>query len=181
LTALLEKLFELISLWFWHLMPFVVMGDDQCGLVRRLGRYRRDLSPGLNWKWPVIENGMTETAALGSMTLREQTLATKDRKQITLRGVLAWRVVNPRAFILECDGAQSVINDVGCCVISELVPEFEAWNLLNGDATEPMLRKMRARARKWGIKVEAFGLVDCVETTAYRVITSAPIDLPSGS
>jgi membrane protease subunit HflK len=181
MTLLVEKLLDFLREFIVYFLPFQILGDDQCGLIRRFGKYRRSLKPGWNWKWPVFETAMTEIAALGSMTLREQTLTTRDGKQITLRGVLTWKVSDPKKYILGCDNAQSVVNDVGCCVIAELVPSCDSAEVLSGEGFSDRLeRRMRARARRWGITVDSFGLVDRVQTQAYRLITSAPIDLPTG-
>jgi len=173
MTALFEKLFELIQAFWSYIIFWHVLGDDQCGLIRRLGKYHRTMSAGWNWKLPLIEQALSETSALGSTVLREQSLTTLDGVQVTLRGVLTWRVVDARKFILDCDNAQSVVNDVGCGVIAELVPDLPAKEILGHDTSIKKLRdKVRTRAEKWGIKVEYFGLVDCVQARTYRFITS---------
>ena len=42
-------------------------------------------------------------------------------------------VVGAREYILGCDNAQSVINDVVCGVLAELVPNYPAADVLRGD------------------------------------------------
>lgn len=171
MTVLFEKLFELIQAWIAYLLPWTVLGDDQCGLVRRLGKYHRDLEPGFNWKWPLIEQAMTETSALDSTVLREQTLTTRDNKQVTLRGVLTYRVVDARKYILGVDGPESVINDVGAAVIAEVVPNHTLKQVLETEEfNAELLRKVRLRSRKWGVTVDSFGLIDRVSTRAIRLI-----------
>lgn len=172
MTAIFEKLFELVQAFWNYLVPWAVLGDDQCGLIRRLGKYRRDMRPGLNWKLPIFEQAMSETSALDSTVLREQSLTTSDGAQITLRGVLTWRVINARQYILDCGDAQSVVNDVGCGVIAEIVPDYSAEEILQGDVVLKKLRdRVRTRAEKWGVRVEYFGLVDRVRARTYRIIT----------
>jgi regulator of protease activity HflC (stomatin/prohibitin superfamily) len=171
MSLLIEKLFDLLREWFLYLLPFYVMGDDQCGLVRRFRLYHRNLKPGWNWKIPVLESTHTEVAALDSTVLREQTLTTSDGKSITIRGCIAYRVVDPRKYILDCATAVSVINDVGCCVLAEIVPTLESEMLLKGEIDEFLLQAMRKRARRWGIRLESVGLVDRVQTRTYRILT----------
>lgn len=173
MLGILEKIFDLLRGAWIYLLPFYVLGDDQCGLVRRVGIYHRDLRPGLNWKWPVIEQVLVETSTLDSTVLREQTLTTKDGKQVTIRACIAYRVVNPRKYILDCDSAASVINDVGCCVVAELIPEVDLEHVLTGSIEYDLLQAMRSRARKWGVKVESVGLVDRVQTRTYRLLTGS--------
>lgn len=115
---------------------------------------------------------MTDVSALDSTVLREQTLTTKDGRKVTLRGVLAYRVIDPRKYILECATAESVVNDVGCGVVAEVIPGFEAAEILGSeDLCKKLLTMMRKRAKHWGVHVESFGLVDRVESETYRIVT----------
>lgn len=173
MIELVLKLIEFIQTWFWVVSPIVICGDDQRGVIRRRGIYSRDLVPGINWKWPLLEAHLVEISALDSIMLREQTLTTKDGYQVTLRGVIACRVVDPRKYILDCATASSVINDIGSCVIGEVVPDFTLDEVLRGtDFSGKLLTAMRRRGKKWGIDVESVGLVDRVQTKAYRLINS---------
>lgn len=175
MTTLFEKLFEILAacwvrLVFWH-----ILGDDQCGLIRRLGCYHRDLTQGWNWKWPLVEEALAETSALDSAVLREQTLTTRDGKQVTLRGVLTYRVVDARKYILGVDGPESVINDVGAAVISEVVPLCTLQEVLEQEEfNEKLFQQVKKRARKWGVAVDSFGLIDRVATRTYRFIGVSP-------
>lgn len=179
MATLFEKLFELMQAFWSYIIFWHVLGDDECGLIRRLGKYHRDMKPGWNWKLPLAEQPMSETAALGSSVLREQSLTTKDGKPVTLRGVVTWRVTDARKFILDCDSAQSVITDVGCGVIAELVPDFTAEEILShADSIKQLRKTVRERGKKWGITIEYFGLVDCVQARTYRIITSDHHDGP---
>lgn len=172
MTDLLLKLIDLVVSWFWYLMPFAVLGDDQVGLIRRFGKFKRYMRPGLNWKWPIIETPMAECSALDSTTLREQSLTTKDNVAVTVRGIIAYRVVDPRAYILGTATAISVMNDVGCCVIAEVIPLFDANDVLLGENFQRELtRKVKARAKRWGVAVESVGLAERVAAPVYRLIT----------
>lgn len=167
----IQKIIDLIAAWLGHLVPWAILGDDQVGLVRRLGKYHRDLRHGFNWKIPVIEIAYAETSALDSTVLREQSLTTSDNVQVTLRGVIAYRVVDPRKYILDCATAISVMNDVGCCVIAELIPEHSAEEVLRGSGfMKELLRRTRVRARRWGVEVDSVGIVDRTAAPAYRLI-----------
>lgn len=166
-----ERLFDLLAGLWRYLLPFVVLGDDQVGLIRRLGVYHRDLRHGLNWKWPVVEQELIETSALDSAVLREQSLTCKDGVQVTLRGVITYRVVNPRAYILDVDNPLTVINDAGCAVIGELIPELDSTEVLSGtEFMSKLTRRVRARAKRWGIDVDAVGFVDRTKARTIRLL-----------
>lgn len=153
-------------------MPWCIVDDNETGIVLRLGQYKRDAPPGLNWKLPLVEDVIVTSAALDSTALREQTLTTADLQQVTVRGVMTYRVSNPRRYILEVEDPESVVNDIGCSLIAEAVPFLSCDEVLTGDSFARELRKkMRARAKKWGVEVEAFGLMDRTKTRAFRLIS----------
>ena len=106
--------------------------------------------------------------------MREQSLTTSDNVQVTVRGVLTYRVVDPRKYILDCGNAVEVVNDVVCCVIADIVPKLTASEVLHEDAfTKELLRKVKLRGKRWGIEVDACGLVDRVATPTYRIIAGS--------
>src|SRR5687767_618690 len=109
MTDFIKEFFGLIVSWIAYLTPFAVLEDDRVGLIRRLGKFKRYMKHGWNWKWPLIEFAMSECSALDSTTLREQSLTTKDSVAVTVRGIIAYRVVDPRAYILGTATAISVM------------------------------------------------------------------------
>lgn len=180
----IQKIIDLVAAWFGYLVPWVILGDDQVGLVRRLGKFHRYLEHGWNWKVPVIEEAFAETSALDSTVLREQSLTTVDNVQVTLRGVITYRVVEPRKYILDCATTISVMNDVGCCVIAELIPELTGDDVLRGTAfMKELLRRTRTKARRWGVEIDSVGIVDRTAAPVYRLIAGQsrlPNDLTAG-
>jgi len=168
---LLDRLFALLLDAWRLLVPWAILGDDQVGLVRRLGVYRRDLRHGWNWKLPLIEAAMSETSALDSARLPEQSMTTRDGVQVTIRGVLTYRVVDARQYILGVDSPASVINDAGAAAIGELVPELDAAEVLTGpEFLSKLTRRVRARAKRWGIEVDAVGLADRTRARTLRLM-----------
>jgi regulator of protease activity HflC (stomatin/prohibitin superfamily) len=171
MTPFLERLIELLAQWWARIVPWYVLGDDLVGLVRRLGVFHRDLHHGFNWKWPVIEEAMAAIAALDSTVLREQSLTTLDGVQVTLRCVLTYRVVDARQWILAVNDPESVLNDAGCLAVSELVPELSSFEVLQGEEfLTKLTRRVRARAKRWGIAVEAVGMSDRSAAPTYRIM-----------
>jgi len=171
MVEILQKLIELFQLWANKLRPWIILGDDQVGLVRRLGVFHRYLRHGLNWKIPLIEEAFAETSALDSTVLREQSLTTVDGVQITVKGVITYRVVDARKYILDCATAISVMNDVGCCVLADVIPEKTGDEVLRGaDFQRELLRRVKLRAKRWGVEVDSVGLIDRTQATAIRII-----------
>jgi regulator of protease activity HflC (stomatin/prohibitin superfamily) len=171
MTPLLDRLLDLLASWYAYLVPWAILRDDQVGLVLRLGRVRRTMVKGWNWKWPIIESVMIETSALDSIVLREQSLTTRDGVAVTVRGVITYRVVDPQRYIIDVDNPLTVINDAVTIAIGELVPELDAPEVLQGGGFQSSLtRRVRARAKQWGIEVQSVGLADRTRARALRLM-----------
>lgn len=180
MVEILQKIIELFQLWARKLIPWVILGDDQVGLIRRLGIFHRTLRHGLNWKIPLLEEAFAETSALDSTVLREQSLTTADGVQVTVKGVITYRVVNARKYILDCATAVSVMNDVGCCVLAEVIPEKMSDEVLRGtDFQRELLRRVKLRAKRWGVEVDSVGIIDRTQATAIRLIGGGDRQLAS--
>lgn len=169
--TIIERLLDLLTDWIGYLVCWYICEEDEIGIVQRIGMYKRDLKPGWNWKWPIVETTTTVSRALCSTVLEEQTLTTKDGHSVTVRGILTYRVNNARRFLLDVEDAESVINDVGCSVVAECVPRANLEEVMTGARFAKDLRKcMRSRGCKWGIRVITFALMDRVKSRCYRII-----------
>lgn len=174
LGSFFDRFIEFIEKVWRFIWPIRVLDDDQRGLIRRFGCYHRPMKLGLNWVAPfMIEEACTCNAAWDSEKFEQQNLTTKDGKAIKIRGVMTYRVIDARKYILEINAPESVINDVGGTVLAEIVPKFTADEVLGIDnearkGNEKFLleaaRKMRVRAKKWGLEIDSVGLADRVAT-----------------
>lgn len=171
MNELFTKLFDLLLAAWSLLVPWTILTDDACGLVRRLGVTNRVLTRGWNWKWPVIEQALEVCSALDSIALREQSLTTRDGTQVTLRVVITYRVIDPVKWIVEVDNPETVLNDAGCLAASELVPELDAAEVLQGtEFVSKLARRVRARAKRWGVEIDGVGLADRTAAPTVRLM-----------
>ncbi len=171
MTDFLQWLLERLRELWGYIVPWAILPDDECGLVRRFGVTKRVLSHGWNWKWPFVEIALTAVSAFDSYALREQSLTTRDGQQVTLRGVITYNVVDPYKWIVAIHETDSVLNDAGCIAIGELVAELTADEVLRGkDFLGVLTRRVRARAKRWGIEVDAGGLVDRTAAPTVRLM-----------
>ncbi len=114
---------------------------------------------------------MMAVSAVDSYALREQSLTTRDGVQVTLRGVLTYRVIDPHKWIVQVNDPESVLNDAGCIAVGDLVPGHDAKEVLHGEEFIGLLtRRVRARAKKFGIEVDSVGLADRTQATTFRLM-----------
>jgi len=106
----ITKLFE----WIWdlcerYIMPFVIVRDYEAGVVLMLGKYKRTLGRGLNWKCPLIEESLTCLIKAETTETQPKTIITKDSKTISITFVGRYEVYDEKKFLLEANDAASNI------------------------------------------------------------------------
>jgi len=106
-----EKLVAYISERIDRLLPWVELTDTDAGIVLRFGKYSRSVGPGLNLKWPIIEQVLTETIVITTLPLRSQTLTTKDGKSVVVSSIVKYAIKDVKPYLLEIWDAVDVLGD----------------------------------------------------------------------
>ena len=145
--------------------------------MRRLGVPHRTVSPGLIWKWPVLEIVEVEDARDYSMLCDPQSLRTKDGVDVVLRVAVTFNVTDARRYTLNvCDG-RSNVQDLVAGELGWLVPRRASRDVLGGTLTAELERRACKKSAKWGLYVSEVKFLDAVAASSFRVwqnaITSA--------
>lgn len=171
MSALFEKFAEFIKHYFWLIMPFFVLGDDEIGHTRKWKIYRKPMKHGWNWKCPFMHEAQKESAALQSSVLSIQSLFTNDGREVSLKLGMAHRVVDSRKYILGLADSDTVLNDVLCGPVSKLVPQTAMKEILTGeDFLATLLKKAKVRSKRLGVEVDDVWLIDCCPAATHRIL-----------
>lgn len=171
MAEILVRIIEWLREQWARVQPWRIIQEDEVGLILRAGRFHHEIGPGWNWKLPLLDTVRYTTSALDTNLLPKQTLTTKDGQTVCLQGIITFKVVDARKYILDVNEPDSVLNDSGVAAIARLAPQFTADEILTGGAFLRALRlEVRRRAVPFGIHVKAFGLADRVKLRAYRLI-----------
>lgn len=163
---LLDFILNFIGLFrFWHAMP-----TEYAGFIRRFGVPKRDLKPGLNFMLPFnIETTTTVDMRQWSDVLPPQSLRTKDGVDIVVRLMVAYRVHDPRTFVLEVFDATNNIQDLAMGTLGSAVAKARASDVYSGVVLEKVRDRIIRAAAKWGIEVVKVQLTDTTPAPSYRL------------
>jgi regulator of protease activity HflC (stomatin/prohibitin superfamily) len=103
-----------------------------------------------------------------TVDLLSQTLTTKDGKNIVLKGIIRYKIEDPKKYLISVNSARDVLVDTVQGVIKNVIEDF-TW----GDATKLdtlITEKSKVMVEDWGIKVESVTLVDFSLIKTYRLI-----------
>jgi len=107
-----DRIFDFIAdAWEW-LIPWVIIDQYEQGVVLRLGKFKRVVNPGLSFIFPFgIEEVKYETVVRQTSYLDPQSLTTKDGKSVTLAGIIIYKIIDIRKFLLDIDDGEDDMNN----------------------------------------------------------------------
>ena len=71
---MIERLIDIIVGVWDELVPVVVVDAYEAGVILRLGKYHKDLKPGLNFKVPFIDSPIGTVVVTTTLHLDPQTI-----------------------------------------------------------------------------------------------------------
>lgn len=157
---------------FWRLLAFWAIRDrsiGQIGFIVRLGTPKRNLKPGWNWKWPVVEEAVLEDGRAYAYILDPQSLQTGDGKPIVVRLSVTCRITNVRRYVGSVYDGRSNVQDVAAGELGDIVAASDAGEVLSGEVLPEVLRRVRLVAKKWGMAVDSVKFVDAASTRSLRL------------
>jgi regulator of protease activity HflC (stomatin/prohibitin superfamily) len=163
------KILELLLAW-WHALRFwEILDVEERGFVRRFGKPARDLKPGFNLKWPLLESSCTENAQEGVYVLDPQSLRTSDGVELVLRCSVTFRIVDMRKYYLEAWGALNNIRDLVAGEVGEAVRKAAANDVYSGKTLKAAEKSSRKYAKEWGILIVRLRSIDSAKGRSMRL------------
>lgn len=165
-----DKLIEwIISIWD-QLLPYVIINQQDNGTRLRFGRFKEILQPGIHWKLPFFDHIAEQTIVWTTHSLPAQSLTTKDGKDIVIKGVIKYRVVDMKTFSLEVWDAIDAISDMTQGIIFDIVKE-RTWDELQHDNLKTKITRLaKNEAKRWGIEIETVTLSDLAKIRSIRLL-----------
>lgn len=166
---MISQLLSFLAQFWRQLLPWCVLDSEQVGFVRRLGVPRRTLQPGLSFKWPLLEAAEIEDGRSYVYILDPQSVRTIDGVQVVVRISVSTRVVDAQRYFLKVYDGRSNVQDVACGDLADAIQGATAEEVLGGRILPAVLRRVRATARRWGMRVDSIKFVDSSEAPSVRL------------
>lgn len=177
---LLDLILDFLGLFqFW-----VVIDEYERGVVKTLGKRRRKnrwyqfwmrsdvtLGPGLHFVWPLgIDEILVDNVVPCVDEFDEQSLTTKDGKSVTLNVVVMWSISDVEKILFEVEDSDSALEESVCGTVGEAVEGATWTELTGGKFSAAIERKVRARVRKWGMKIHSVQFKNLTQSRAIRLL-----------
>jgi regulator of protease activity HflC (stomatin/prohibitin superfamily) len=105
--------------------------------------------------------------------LLPQTLTTKDNKNIVLKGIIRYKVNDPKKYLMTVNSAKDVLVDTVQGIIREIIEDY-TWGS-DVELNDLITEKSEVAVEIWGIKVESVTLVDFGIIRTYRLMSDVKL------
>ena len=165
LTKIVDALLNALDLFrFW-----VVLYEYERGVILRLGRFHRELGPGLHWRIPFrVEELRFVNVRRQTSTSWEQTLTTTDASTITVGFDCLIEVRSPQQVLLQMDDWTRVAYNATKITVARAVERVPLKEALNGSFCDDVRQAVEASLAAHGIGLLDFALTERCRSRAYR-------------
>lgn len=177
-----DKLFELLSEVWAHLLPFTVIDPYEGAVLLRLGRFHRVLEGGhFYWRIPfgvdrlIPEHVVPRTERIGGLAT-----TTIDGKAIGFDAVVTYRISDVKKATLEVSDLKDAIAD-SCAGIIGTELSNSTWNdIVHGNTVDLLTAACRKRGFRWGVEIQQVQLTGVAPVRNFRVSLSGHGHATSG-
>lgn len=178
-----DKLVDLLVSWIKLFFFLYTLHPFQRGIVLRLGKYVKDVGPGIHWRWPFdIDEILYEHVAADSIVIGPQSLTTRDDVTVVVSVLVSFQVSDVRIVLLETSGVQKILQRATYGVVADFVTKH-TWAQLRDVASDEgkdldldneIAKAARRRAKKQGVHIFDIQFSDLTKSRSVRLIGSLP-------
>ena len=125
-------------------------------LVERLGRYHRQLSPGLNFIVPLVDQiVMEDTTREQFLDIKPQNVITKVNIYLEVDAILFWRITDMVKSFYEIDDLQGSLTQLATTTLREVIAQntLEQTNTSRMEMDAAILNKLNQITEDWGVQI----------------------------
>ena len=168
-----DKLIDLIIHWFNYITPAVIIPNYEEAVLLRNGHFKKVLGPGFHVKLPIFDEVITQHVVVTTLSLSAQSLYTKDKQNIVVKGVIKYRIADVKTFLLEVFDAQDALSDMTQSIIKNIIISSSLEQCIDPEMDNVLTKKVRAEARKWGVDIQQVTLTDIAPIRSFRIINDS--------
>jgi regulator of protease activity HflC (stomatin/prohibitin superfamily) len=166
-----DKLIDLIIQFIELFRFWCVILQYEGGIILRLGKFHRMLTPGFHWMWPFnIEMMHYTDVNMYTRIVGPQSLTTQDDKSLIVSVVITMQVEDVKKFILDCVHGHSVVEDATYGAVATLIHSLTWDQIMQADVARQLEIIVRRQAKKYGVNILQLQLVDLSRSKSLRLM-----------
>jgi regulator of protease activity HflC (stomatin/prohibitin superfamily) len=170
LDGLIRLLEWLGDKWETNLSPYFIISDYEGGVLLRLGKYKKTLKRGSNWKYPLIDSIVSTNIAINTYAISNVNITTLDNKTVTVSGILEIDIFDVKKYLIDINDADSNAADLARGIIADYLSDC-TWEEVKDKKTLTKIKnKLKPEFAEMGITVRKLLFGDIAITRMYTVI-----------
>jgi regulator of protease activity HflC (stomatin/prohibitin superfamily) len=171
-----DRLIDVITEWWAYLMPAIIIPNYEEAVLLRNGKFVKVLGPGFHVKLPIFDEVISQHVVVTTLSLPAQSLYTKDKQNIVVKGVVKYKISDVKIFLLEVFDAQDALADMTQSIIKNIIITTSIEECLDLELDNILTKKVRVEARKWGVEIQQVTLTDIAPIRSYRIINDSVLN-----
>lgn len=171
-----DRLIDIIGNWLEKFLPFFIVMEYEEAVILRFGRFYKVAKPGFHWRIPIVDEPMTNHVVVTTLSLPPQSLYTKDKQNIVVKGVIKYRIADVQTFLLEVYDAQDALSDMTQSIIKNVIMDKTLEECIDAEIDNFLSKKARVEARKWGVEIQQVTLTDLAPIRSFRLINDTVVN-----
>jgi len=171
-----DKLIDLLTSWWNYIIPAVIVPSYEQAVLLRNGKFKKVLEPGFHVKLPILDEVISQHVVITTLSLAPQSLYTKDRQNIVVKGVIKYKIADVKVFLLEVFDAQDALADMTQSIVKNIIISLSLEQCIDPEIDNILTKKVRVEARKWGVDIQQVTLTDIAPIRSFRIINDSIIN-----
>ena len=139
--------------WRDYLSPLVIIRSYESGVLMRLGRYNKDLTVGLNWKFPFIDEVHTVITTVDTFHVAAVDITTLDAKQVSVEPIIKFEITDPKKYLIDENDASSNLHDITRGIIADYLTDCEWEDIKKKTTLTEIKNKLKSECDEMGVKI----------------------------
>lgn len=145
----------IILLVLYLILGFRIVAQYQGGVVLRLGKFKREVEPGLRLLIPFVDTLQKVDKRVVARKIEKQDVITKDSVPMTLDAIVYYKVVSTKKALLEVDRYKDVTADIAQTVLRSSMGSHTLNDILTNQQVidEELRKELDKHTEDWGIQI----------------------------
>lgn len=170
-----DKLIDFIISTIEDFLPIFFVKQYNNGILLRMGRFVRVVKPGLVFKIPFLDKIETTTIVTTTLSIPTQSVMTKDKQHLVVKGVVKYRISDVEAFMLTVYDATDAISDTLQSIIKTHIAMRNLDECVDNEFDNTITKKLRSEVKHWGIEVDKVTLTDIGQIKSLRLFNEGSL------
>lgn len=169
MLAGIDRIIDWILSFIHQLNPFVIIKEYEKGVMLRLGKFFKNIPPGLSLRIPFIDEVHSCIYKANTMHIADMNVTTQDSKTILVGVMIEYEIANARTYLLEFNETESNAHDIFRGIVADYLTDI-TWEEVKLKTTLTKIKnKLKGDAERMGIEILQVKFTDICMSRVFKL------------